>query len=438
MRLRSSGLLMLSFAGLATACGNPAIDPNANYAAFGTALDASGAPMAGVEVRLLKYWSDSRLLEPTTEQIFADTPRGDDAVGFNIELVQTTQTGMDGTFRFEVIGEDIALPGGYSTADGLVEGAKVVVVIRDPNDSLRRSGIYTYQKTFMRADAEWGAGMLQMWDSGAEADFSNALTTGLLRLSWNAIDRGSSQVKNKYRISVEGPSGNTARLIIRCNEGDVVEGGCAPTNDGKLERYLSAFSVRAFYADANGDVAAFVQANSPNYRFVSRFTVTEPVPDIRTMRDPVGLEGLWAVGVGQDQNLLNTAADDGDPKTRVKINNMATAIYADLELAEITDAGLLNSLVQNASNACLVLEFSVTNFTDLPAAKAAGDAMWTQKGKACGENGARNEMSTLVSFDTTASQSVVAGWMRIRAVADGGVGAPTIDEVGEVGVYTLP
>ncbi len=437
MRLRFYGLLITSMAGLATACGNPAIDPNATYAAVGTALSADGTPMADVEVRMLKYWSDSRLLEPTTEQIFADAPRGDDAVGFNIELVTTTRTGMDGSFRFEVLGDDISLPGGYSTADGLVEGAKVVLVIRDPNDSLKRSGIYTYQKTFMRADAEWGAGQLQMWDSAASADFSDALTTGLLRLSWNAIERGSSQVKNKYRISVEGPSGNTPRLIIRCNEGDVVEGGCTATGNGQLERYLSAFSVYSFYSDANGDVAAYVQANSPNYRFVSRFTVTEPVPDITSMRDPVGLEGLWAVGTGADQDLLGTRADDGDPKTRETINNMATAIYADLELAEITDSGLLNSLVKNAENACLILEFSVTNFADLTAAKAAGDAMWTQKGKACGENGARNEMSTLVSFDTTASESVVAGWMRIRAVNDGGVGTPTIDEVGEVAVYTL-
>lgn len=435
---RRCGLLMLSVAGLATACGNPAIDPNARYEVEGQALGADGEPLEDVEVRLLKYWSDSRLLEPTTEQIFADTPRGDDGVGFNIELVDTVRTDDDGDFEFEIYGEQIALPGGYSTADGLVEGAKVIVVVRDPNDPDRRSGVYSYPKTFMRSDAKWGAGDLEMWDAAASADFTRANSTGLLRLSWRGIERGSSTVRNKYRITVEGASGGTGRLLIRCNEGDVVEGGCAkdPNDSTMIERYLSAYSVRAYYADTNGEVLAYVQANGPNHRFVSRFAITDPVPDIRDTRDPVGLDGLWAVGTGADQRLLDSFADDEDPRTREKITNSATAIYAKLRPADITDAGLLNALVTNAANACLILEFSVTNFSDLAAAKDAGGAMWVQKGKACGENGARNEMSSLVSFDTTGSDSVVAAWMRIRAVADGGVAAPTIAEVGEVAVFT--
>lgn len=436
-----SGLFVMTL-GLATACGNPAIDPNATYQAQGRALDADGNPMAGTKVRMLKYWSDSRLLAPTTEQIFMDTPTGDDGLGFNIELVQEVDTDMTGNFSFEVLGSDIALPGGYTTSNGLQEGASIIIVVRDAMDPLRRSGTYTHKQTFSQSNAGILIGDLPQWQSGAVADLSNAVTTGLVKLNWNTVVRtnANSELKNQYRLSVEGESGNTARLIIRCREGSEVEGGCSrdPSDNNKLVRYLSAFSLYAFYADANGRIAAYIQADADRYRHVARFEVTEPLPDLTAERDPVGLDGLWAVGAGGSQELLNTRADDGDPKTRepIDVAGGADAIYGKLVPARVTDAGLLNSLVANASDACLVLEFSVTDYVGLAEAQASPAANWQTKGKFCGENGARNEMSALVSFDTTGADAVVAAWMRLRAVQDGGVASPSIDAVGEVAVYT--
>ena len=436
-----SGLFVTTLVGLATACGNPAIDPNAIYQAQGKALDAEGQPMVGAKVRMLKYWSDSRLLAPTTEQIFMDTPSGDEGLGFHIELVKEVETDMSGSFTFEVQGSEIAAEGGYTTAGGLVEGASIIIVVRDATDALRRSGTYTHKQVFTRNNAGILIGDLPQWKSGAVADLSQAATTGLVKLSWATVVRTNpnSELKNQYRLSVEGESGNTPRLIIRCREGTVVEGGCSrdPMDNDKLVRYLSAFSLAAFYADANGRIAAFVQADADRYRHVARFEVAEPLPDLTTERDPVGLDGLWAVGMGGEQNLLGTRADDGDPKTRepIDVAGGADEIYAKLVPARVTDAGLLNSLVANASDACLVLEFSVTDYTTLADAKASASANWEAKGKFCGENGARNEMSALVSFDTTGSDAVVAAWMRLRAVKDG-VGTPAIDAVGEVAVYT--
>lgn len=427
---------LLGLAALATACGNPAVDPGQVFPIQGAVLDATGQPIQGATVQVIKYWSDSRLLAPSIEQIFSADPTANVIDTLNVAEVTTTMTGMDGSFKVEVTGEDVAQPGGYTTAEGLVEVASVLVLIKDPNDVSGRAGVVTYAKEFMRSDTGgWLIGDMKIWDTQAVADVSAATTSGLVSLRWNKIERGSSTVKNTYRIWVGGSTGPT--LLILCSQGDEVEGGCGedPMDSTQLVRHISAFSLRTYYANADGSFQAVVMARGVNFRYASRFAV-QNIPDLTATRDPVGVEGIWAVGVGADQELTGTAAVDGNPATRVDINNNATAIYAKLPLSVVTDAGVLNTLVKDAAKACLILEFSPTVYGDLAAAKAGTD--WVKAGKFCGETGGTNEVSALAGFDTTSSDGKTAGWMRLRAVADGAIGSPEFEAVGEIAIYKKP
>ncbi len=437
------GLLLLGAVGvLAPACTNPTVDPNATFTAKGVVVDETGAPLVDAEVRLIKYWSDLNVFQPNVETLFADNPNGDSAVGLGVAVVDTARTNSEGEYSFEFLGDDIRKPGGVTTATGEVEVADVVVVVRDPLDTTRQSGVYTYHYLFQPAAKVWDAGELGLWDSQAEADSSDALTSGLVKLSWSKLERSSStMVRNAYRVWVEPANEPGPRLIIYCNQGDEVEGGCAQDTEdsSKLARYLSAFYIEQYYTDSDRQFAAFVQGNSPDFRFVSRFVVIDPLPDLTDYRDPLPGFEVYAVNTEtmESQDLTDSAATDGDAMTRetITIGN-ADALYVKLvqnnSAPVISDAGILNSLVRNARNGCITLEFTVRFPTDLDGAVAVAPADWTQKGKFCGENGAADEMSAIASFDTTSESGVAAGWMRVTA--DTGL---TFDAVGEVAIYQL-
>src|SRR5688572_4921121 len=100
----------LGIAALATACGNPAVDPNASFEAQGTVVDAMGKPLANAEVRLIKYSSGTNLFAPSTENLFADTPQNDPDVDLSVEIVDTIMTDASGTFKMTFLGQDIAAP----------------------------------------------------------------------------------------------------------------------------------------------------------------------------------------------------------------------------------------------------------------------------------------------------------------------------------------
>lgn len=432
--LRRPLLPLLTLVGLSAACGNPAIDPNQTYTATGQVLDASGQPIQGAEVELLKYWSNSRRLEPSIERLFSEDPTRNPPASLGIEVVETVRTDMDGRYTISVLGERLAQPGGYRTGEGLVEVATSVVVVKDPNDASGRTGVATYPFEYMRAAFRWDAGALQLWDSGAEADVSSAARDGLVRLRWRKIDRAGSSVRNTYRLWVGNDAGRA--LVLGCSEGAAVQGGCAedPQDPQKLVRSISAYSLRNFYSNPDGSFQAFVIARGAQYRFASRFFV-QPIPDLTDTRDAIPTEGVWAVGTGPDELLTGTAALDGDPATRAEITNGATAIYVKLPLSVVTDAGVLNALVSDAAEGCLVLEFSDTVFSDIDAAKASSDGAWTAAGKFCGETGGPDEVSALAGFDTTASEGKAAGWMRVRAEADGMGAQPRFQAVGEVALF---
>jgi hypothetical protein len=421
---------------VASACTNPTVDPSSTFTAKGVVVDRTGAPLKDAEVRLIKYSSDFNIFQPSVETLFSEDPSNHPNRDIlDVSVVATGRTNAEGEYTFDVLGEDIAKPGGVMTSLGMVEVADVVVVARDPMDASDKSGVYTYNFLFQQAAKVWDAGQLPLWDSSAEADVSTALTSGLVKFSWAKLERSSTtQVRNAYRVWVEPATEPGPRLIIYCNQGEEVEGGCAqdPADANKLTRYLSAYSIALYYSDNDGTFSAFIQGNSPDYRFVSRFVVTNPIPDIpRTELDVQ----VFAVNTTSRmvQDLTNTAATDGAPGTRERITVAgANAIYAKLvqngAAPVISDAGILNSLIKNAAEGCLVLEFTVNVASDVNAALDV--TQWERKGKFCGENGARDEMSALASLDTSAQDGVAAAWMRLTVE-----GPLTYEEVGEVAVF---
>jgi hypothetical protein len=442
MKRSLQSLLLVGVAGaLASACTNPTVDPNATFTAKGVVVDETGAPLVNAEVRLIKYWSDFNAFQPSVETLFADNPNSDDGV-LGVEVVDKGTTNSEGEYEFEFIGEDIEKPGGVMTTTGLVEVADVVVVVRDPSDVSGKSGVYTYRKTYMTSDKIWDAGELPLWDSNAEADGSTALVDGLVRLSWTKLERSSTtMVKNAYRVWIEPASEPGPRLIIYCNQGEQVQGGCEQdsVDANKLSRYVSAYSISYYYSDSDdGSYAAFVQGNSPDYRFVSRFAIIEPIPpEIMIARDPVEGFQVWAVNQGtmEAQDLTESRATDNDAATREPITvNDADAIYVKLVAngasPVLSDAGILNSLVRNAADGCVTLEFTEDVSNDL--AGALVETAWDQKGKFCGENGARDEISALVVLTTSGQAGVAAGWMRLTVDAN-----LSFQEVGEVAVFRM-
>jgi hypothetical protein len=284
----------------------------------------------------------------------------------------------------------------------------------------------------------WDAGELPLWDSKATADNTTALESGLVKLSWAKIERASTtMVKNAYRVWVEPATEPGPRLIIYCNQGEAVEGGCEQDGEdpNKLARYVSAYSIYYYYSDFDGEYAAFVQGNSPKYRFVSRFEIFEPLPDLNMDRDPIEGFEVYAVNTlsRESQDLTNSNATDGDAQTRERIDvSGADAIYVKLVIdgvpSAVSDAGILNSLVREAAEGCLTLEFTTFIATDVNG--ALDHTEWEPRGKFCGENGARDEMSALAALDTTGSDGVAAGWMRLTADSP-----LTFEEVGEVAVF---
>lgn len=427
---------------LASACSNPTVDPAAVFAVEGKVTDADGQPLQGAEVRLIKYYSDLNVFHPSAEILFSDAKDYKDDV-ITIQEVHKATTDADGRYEIEATGAELANPDGVMTAMGFVEVANTIVVVRDPSDTRGEAGVYTYKFVFQQATKIINNGTLDLWKAEAQADTGSALTTGQIEFKWNKLANptSNSEVSNIYRMTISGEATPTSTMIVRCNDsvsGDV-QGGCDehPTETGKLRRTVSAFSVAAFYSDPNGAFVAYIEGNGANNRYRAKFQVTAPVVNILDTRDQVDIDGIWAVGVGADQSLKGTAADDGDPATRETINNSATAIYVKLASpVPVTDGGILNTLLQDAAKSCVIVEFTVDSYTDIAAAKQNADSSsWTRKGKFCGENGARNEISALASFDTTASDGVTAAWMRLKAEPDGSGANPAFRAVGEVGVY---
>lgn len=433
---RTLFLFGIAVAASAAACVNPAVDPNATFEAQGKVVDSMGAPLVDAEVRLIKYSSGTQLFTPSTENLFRDAPANDPDLDLSVSIVQKVRTGMDGTFTMTFTGADIAAPGGYTTAQGLVEVATTVIVVRDPDpmNSDKRAGVYTYSYEFSQSNKGWLVGLqpMNLWNADARADTSRALTHGLVDFSWNKLEKlRMTDVRNGYQVDI-GAQNSPARLIVRCSEGDIVQGGCSADGMQRLTRAVSAFSLQNYYSDNTGMFGAIVQANGADFRYVARFTVTAPIPMIP--RDPIAIQEIWAVGMGADQSLLGTKANDGNIETRELINNNATAIYVKLTPDYIDDAGLLNSLLSNAENGCVILEFASSNF-DIASAKTSSSMDWTPEGKFCGENGAKGEVSALASFDTTGQNGILAAWLRLRAVPDGAGAAPVFQAVGEIGVY---
>ena len=147
--------------------------------------------------------------------------------------------------------------------------------------------------------------------------------------------------------------------------------------------------------------------------------------------------GVWAITESGAESIDGSAATDGLASTRLSLMSPAQAVYVQLPLGSlVTDAGLLNSVVSNSYSACIVLEFSPQAYDSVDNAQMSGDGDWVQKGRFCGGNGGSDEVSALVSFDTSASMGQVASWMRFKVEnTQMSMVAPLITDIGEVAVY---
>ncbi|MBI4820078.1 MAG: hypothetical protein HY791_27630 [Deltaproteobacteria bacterium] len=408
--------------GLISACTNPTVDPASTFKVEGKALKADGTALAGAEVKIVRYFDPAKIYEPSVEDLFGCV--GDCSyldIDFEIEVVKTTSADAAGAFSMEFLGADVAADNGITDPQGLVESSKLIVVVKDPADPEKRVGVYTREILVQQSIKTYPVGDLKLWDAGAVVSFS---TPGLVELRWNKIPRpANSMVENWYRVQLGGD--NSAQFVSRCYE-DVgeVEGGCAPSGD-QLSVRLSAMSVYTFYSDA-GEFSAYIQGAGVDFRYQSRF-VGEALPDPSTTRDAVGLAGVWAVNATENQSLLNTKATDGNSNTREPITiTSANAIYVKLNgAASITDAGLLGSLVKNANDGCVVIEFNSSEYPDVDTAKTEVTG-WTQKGKFCGGNGSDQYVHAMVGFQF----GQTAAWMRYKLS-----GGTSYLQVGEVAVY---
>lgn len=428
--------IVLSLAMIATACTNPTVDPSSTFIAEGRAQLSNGDALANADVRLIRYFHKSKFLRPTVDDLFTCTTVGTACghanVNLEIEVVMTTKTNSEGRFEMEFKGENIAADNGITDSTGKVEVSNTVLLVVDPNDADGLAGVYSLDHLYQQSDKSWDPGIMKLWDSSATADVGSALTSGFVKFGWNKIARpAGSMVSQVYRLDVRGGG---SRLLVRCTEGvDATLGGCI-SDGNKLRQDLSAFTIYNWYS-TNGTFSGYVHGEGVDLRYRSRFTVTGMFQDPTAGRDPVGIAGIWAISsTGAEQALLNTKATDGDPKTRESITGNAKEIYVQLPAGTlVTDSGLLNSVVNNAYNGCVVLEFNTTAFNDVMTARTNG-AGWVSKGKFCGGQGADNELSALVSFDTTASMGEIAAWMRFRIEATGTTDVYYSD-VGEVAVY---
>lgn len=427
---------------LASACTNPTVNPDSTFTVKGTALNAAGQPLANADVRLVRFFDELKLLQPTIDDLFrcGSTDCSYPDIGLEIGMVRSVKTDATGAFSIEVKGSEIAAKGGITDAQGKVEVSNLVTVVFDPSDAMKRAGVLSFDHLFQQTDKEWGVGSLRLWDSAATADVANSALSGLVKFTWKKLDRDTSpNIKNLYRVDVGGA--NSARFIARCREGEVlIEGGCDtnPQDQTELFTTISAYSLYAYYSD-NGDFDAYVTATGVDFRYRSKFVVPAPIPNPMNNREGVGIDGIWAVSSAGNQALKNTKADDGNTTTRETINGQAKEIYVHFSTAEyVTDAGLLNSVVKDAHTACVVVEFSTNGQTTIDGAKGLPTSEWTATGKFCGSVGAPNEMAALMSFDTTSSDGRLGAWMRYRVIADANENpsaTPFFQQVGEVAIY---
>lgn len=446
--------LVTAVAALGAACSNPTVDPASTFAISGKALKADGTALAGTQVKLVRYFDKLKLLRPTVDALFdcAQADCSNPNVALELGVVKTVDTGADGAFDFEVTGADIAAQSGITDEQGKVEVSNLVLVVVDPSDPAKKAGVYTFDKLFQQSDKSWGAGNLKLWDSAATADAGSALDTGLVRFSWKAppVPMGSN-VKNLYRVDAGGES--SARLNVYCrdnvtvagNDSKFTEGGCDTDGMGKLFFDVSLYALYVYYSD-NGAFSGYVSADGVDFRYRSRFTVIVPtLPDPRPRRENVAVAGIWAVSsdtMGQgEQSLLGGAAVDGNRSTKADISPSAKAIYVLFNQAVyVSDAGLFNAVVSDAAGACVVVEFSSNGTTQLGTAKTLPSSDWSVAGRFCGATAGPTEMTAVLGFDSSATQSPgrIGQWLRFRLQDDAnveGTVSPTFSGIHEIGLF---
>ena len=423
--------LLLLAAGSVACTNNPTVNESSELSATGRALDASGSPLSGAKVRLLRYYHPLSIITPSVDALFSCSSSdwrvcGSAELNFELAFVRETTTDSEGRFRMDFLGADITAEQGLVDAMGNRESSFVVVVVFDPTDTTNKAGVYSYAATFSQGDRQFGAGDLQLWDSGATVDTVSAVATGQVLFTWNALSR-SGQGSNIYRLEIGGT--NSARLLINCTDDGLNNfNSCERLQGGQLAVRVSLFTLFAFYSD-NGVFQAFVQGDGMNHRQRAKFVSPPTVTEVPRMEIAPG--GIWAVAGPQNENLTNGPATDGNPTTQATLGLQADEVYVQIPTGTaISDAGLLNATLADVANACVIVEFSTDAFADINAAVASSAGNWTERGKFCGA-GIDDNLSAIINFPT----AQVAAWLRFRIERQGATATPYFRTIGEVAVY---
>ncbi len=410
---------------------NPTVNPASDFSATGTALDTDGTLLSGATVRLLRYFQPNSLFVPSVDDLFNCTSQdwrvcGSEELNFELALVDSTTTDENGDFRLDFTGQDIIAELGDTDAMGNQEGSFLVLVVLDPDDP--QAGVFTYEATLSQANRQFSAGDLQLWDAGATVDVTNAIATGGVEFSWNALERGPGLGSDIYRVDVFGTG--TPRLIYNCSDGGAGTGATPPPCDESgdtLSVTFSSFNIFFFYSN-NGLFDAYVTGDGLNFRQRAAFTIGGQGQIPTVPRDQIDDVEIYAVSGASATEITDPAVNDDDPSTTVTLSPAADEIYVFVNGGLISDAGLLSAVVGNgaALGTCVVVELSTAAPPTIGEAQSI--VQWTSAGQFCGGNaGFGDSISAIQTFGVTQT----AGWIRFRVF-----GASTgISSVGEVAVY---
>lgn len=435
------------------------------------------------------------LVEPPPEVLFAEEPTAPDGAPYGVELVAVARTDEDGWFDMLLDGSAIADPRFEPDFYGRIVTARTIVVVRAPASapeiagawsySFRFGGWYTHHcelLTLARTDAKMSTARLD--EQGmVDVTFARGRIPNDIRV------RSSNFV---HQVGLAMSDNSAQPFFSRCEESQGTLSGCDadPENANRLRIEIPAERLSEWFSSATGELQPTLASAGPLHRsFASVARPADPTlggtlptpttptpgnpsdpnnpgnptnptdpgdgnpgngnpgngnpgngnpgngnPGTPTMPAPLPLKGVWAVGDTVRIDLAGTPAVDGDPLTRYDLDSsqgIADSLYVQLGDVNLTEAGILNTVVAMADLGCMVVQTSPSVYRSLEGAIDGLD--WTGNARFCGSTGARDEVSALQRFATSSINGKRAGWLRILPVGDDPLHFISVGEVIAVG-----
>lgn len=445
-------------------------DAQTHVEAVGEVRDADGRPLRGAEVRLIKYWPIQGWdpIEPPPSVLFAEDVQAPEGAPYGVALAAVAYTDAVGVFALEASAEDVADPRYGIDEHGRVLTAETVMVAAAPAEYGDHAGAWSYGFRYGGYYVHH-CERLALTRSSPHLDLDRLDTEGVVDASfargavqrWRSIGDGIFD----HRVALEPSDGGALPYLTRCRETPAGIYGCAsvPGDPERLRMSIPAVDLEGWLDGSASGLRGWLVVEGPWHRTYAPMALAgdstgptgpteptgptdpsgggagsdpepgapptgsgaEPSPDPASeppapapgdagSDGPIPLEGVWAVGPGVRLDLRGTAAVDGDPLTRQTLDpalGLADALYVQLGDVRLTEAGILNALVESADQGCLVIQTSPSVYRVLDAAIAGVD--WVGSARFCGSTGGLGEVSALQQFTTTGVDGRRAGWLRI-------------------------